>query len=174
MPQVKERPREIDEDTTEDTGKREISKVKYDGSRVEIHHYWTDGKKDSATSIFTSQDQPASSFLDAQQALLDEVLFICELPEEYADNMEVRGISIGNGAVITAVKKFPELGNKALCINTPHMMFSDSIRDDDKSSVPLPTRTAEAVKNWAKEAEAFLNGKRHANQLSLAVNNEKA
>jgi len=98
---------------------------------------------------------------------MPEILYLLELPEEYDDNMEVRGVSLGVGAVITAVKKLEPLGNKAFCINTPHLMFEENVDKKDENTVPLPKRTEQKLNKLIKEAILFMNGKRKNQQLKL-------
>lgn len=93
----------------------------------------------------------------ALQALVPDVLDICELPDDYAGGMTVASVSLSYGgdaetmgAVITALKAL--VGARApLVLNTPHLP-SASYSDGDE-----PTLGGETVaKLLDVEGEAFL------------------
>ena len=131
-----------------------LCKIKWsDKSRLEIH-YNDYNEGDTKEVIYKSADMPHPDFLEALYELKNELLYLLELPEEYGDNLEIRGVSSGQGAVITAVKKFDSLGGKAFCINTPHLRYESSIEQGSEET-PLPKRTEIMIKKLEEEAPSF-------------------
>jgi len=159
--------KEETEKQTSDTNIR-ISKIKYDGKETEVHYIEWSGETgiDTKETVFKSLDMPHSDFINALEDLTPELLFLLELPDEYAGNMNTRGISLGQGAVITAVKKFPDLGNKALCLNTPYLEFEANCKE---GIIGLPKRTELMIKKVEGEAKLFMEGKRKNMQGKLQL-----
>lgn len=147
----------------------DFQKIKYsDKDGIEIHYnkFVEGGIK---KVIFECKETPHPDFEVVLKELKPEVLYILELPEEYDTNMEIRGCSLGQGAVITAVKKFEWLGNKAFCINTPHLMFERNVDKNDPNQIPLPKRTEILINKLIEEAVQYLNGKRKNQQGRLKL-----
>lgn len=101
---------------------RDITKVKFDGEKVEIHY----GVKDARCQLkLVSTDAPTAEFLQALQAFDDAVIEVLELPEDYKRGLAIRGVSISydeNGerkVTITAMKALVDSDVPAV-LNTPH------------------------------------------------------
>lgn len=101
---------------------RDITKVKFDGEKVEIH-YGASYMPRRFTLV--SLDQPTTEFVQALQNFSDAVVEILELPSDYKRGMTVRGVTIsydeeGNPkCTITAIKAL-ENSNAPAVFNTPH------------------------------------------------------
>src|SRR3990167_7830135 len=88
---------------------RRLTKVKWDGKQVVIRFEDT---RPNGTDEFelVCHDPPLPAFGAALKALRQHVEEITELPADYCENLEIRGVSLsyadagGMGAVITCLK----------------------------------------------------------------------
>lgn len=101
-----------------------ITKVKIKSCDTEIAYLESEAK-DSKEVVFKSWDLQAKEFLDALQILKPYVISALELPEDYGETLNVRGLTIkyeeeGIGVVISAIKGLSTL-SAPLCINTPYI-----------------------------------------------------
>lgn len=142
---------------------KEFTKIKYDGSKVRIEYQLP--KKDAEPDEFTmfSCDRPAPEFDMALQALVQDVIAICELSPSDAIKLKVRGVSLSHtndilGVCVTALKSL-KTSNAPLVLNTPHLPESSYSGDDDGSPV-MPDGMFFRIHTLALEAERYLNGDR--------------
>lgn len=153
-----------------------VTKVKWDGSRVRIEYQKerTDGLSDDYT--LNCADRPSPAFLNAMNALADDVVEICELGIDDAKKLTVRGVTFTHtsdvfGAVITAMKKL-KTANAPLVINTPHLT-EEPYGEGDTSTPLLETETVDRLHMLALEAENYINGERAQGSLIVASEREQ-
>lgn len=101
-----------------------ITKVKIKSCDTEIAYLESEAK-DFKEVVFKSLDLQAKEFLEALQALKPYVISALELPDNYGETMEIRGLTIkyedeGIGVVISAIKGLSTLASP-LCLNTPYI-----------------------------------------------------
>ena len=144
-----------------------ITKVKHDGTRTHIE--WMRGDPDEPDNwSMNSKEHPRQELKDALGALKPHVCDICELPDEWAQRMEVRGVSFSwardiMGACITAFKNL-ENSDSPLVLNTPHKPSSPySETGDDKNCLSAECQTA--LENVLNEAELYVKGQRAQGSL---------
>jgi len=145
-------------------------KIKFDGTKVKLE--WEIAKKDGEPDIFslTSTDLPAPEFQTALDNLRIFVEEICELPQGYCQNAEIRGVSFSYGgddeimgAVITALKTL-KTANSPLTINTPHLP-SDDYSGNNPNVLCLSFDCIQALNNLCDCAENYVNGVRKQQNL---------
>ncbi len=104
-----------------------------------------------------SLDQPRPELHAALAQLIPHVLRICELPEDYGDEMSVTGVSCsygdnGEGVTITARRGLSGC-DAPLILNTPHVLL------DDWASL------GECVRVLGEEAALYVQGERAQGRL---------
>jgi hypothetical protein len=144
---------------------RRIVKVSYDQKKVLVR-YEQDRAGDVDEFEIVCKDKPAPEFVTALAALRTHVAEICELTDNYCQDLEVRGASFSYGgegkvmgATITALKTV-STARSPLCLNTPHLPsepYSD--REDDETPC-LSDDAAEALDHLCLAALAYVDGKR--------------
>lgn len=167
MPKLEAKQPEITKDNTTKQTDLFIKKIKYNlkEKQLEIHYTKFVGTYESKETVYKSQEEPQADWFTPFYALQEELFKILDLPEEYGDNVEMKGISISDsgGATITAVKKFPDFDDKAFCINSPHLpMYAD-----DKGSATLPRTTVWLIEQLQEETKLYICGKIRNTQLKL-------
>ena len=151
-----------------------ITKVKYDGSKVRIEY--TVDRKDGGESdeySVVSGDKPLPSFTDALQALSMAVADICELNREASSCIDVRGVTFTwksdiMWACITGLKSL-KTTNSPLVLNTPHLPESAYSGNPDDGSPCLPRAAAQLLYSVLEEAKRYLNGDRAQATLPLGT-----
>lgn len=104
-----------------------FKKIKYDTKEVTL--LWTTEKSgETHEHTLTSDQAPHPDFIEAMQALVEDVRRICELPMSFEDGMRVQSVSLSysektgaGGAVITALKTL-SAANAPLVLSTPHLV----------------------------------------------------
>ena len=101
-----------------------ITKVKIKPNSTEIGYLESDALE-SKEVVFKCWDKQSKEFVESLQVLKPHVIYILELPEEYAETLTITGISIkyeeyGIGVVISATKELDSL-DAPLCLNTPYI-----------------------------------------------------
>jgi len=150
---------------------RRLRKLSYDGRKVLVR--WEIPKKgDWEGYELDSPDAPAPSFSTALHALRTHIATICELPEKYCGDLDVRGVTCSYGGdkdtlsvTITALKHV-KTANAPLVLNTPNLPaepYNDS--DDDASTPVLEEATEAAILALAAEAFRYLDGHRAQSDL---------
>ena len=150
---------------------RRITKVKYVGGKVEIHYEVEkqDGQLDEYTLKCT--DLPTPEFVKALENLRPDVATWLELDPEWANNVEIRGVSFSwsndvMGAVITALKPL-ELSNSPMIINTPHKPEEPYGEDPDESQVDkcLSSECVDNLRDLLTQAGKYVDGDREQGTL---------
>ena len=148
---------------------RTIKKVKFSGGKVQVD-FIDDG--DGATNELTmkSDNLPSPDLVGAMNELGAHACALCEMPESYADNCKVEGLSLSYtddimGAVIT-VQKPIETSDSPFTFNTPHMPAEPYGGSLDYSKC-LPDDAVEAIEKVISEALEYIKGKRA--QLALGL-----
>ena len=92
---------------------------------------------------------------------------ILELPDHYAVDLELRGLSIKlsdylvkEGVTITSLKKLNS--GKCVCLNTPYLAFGDE-------NYEFPSGLCDRIIDLEKEALKYIEGKRKNMQGSLKL-----
>ena len=113
----------------------------------------------------TSSSIAKDSFHDAMQALVEDVIELCELPENYAKRIIVKGVSFSYGgerqvmgATIIA-QMLLKKSNIPLNLNTPHKIEEFYAKDGDPKQI-LNGDCVERLLILTKEAEAYVDGER--------------
>lgn len=138
-----------------------ITKVKIKPSETEIAYLETDAK-DSKEVTFKSWDIQSTEFLESLQVLKPYVINILELPDEYDETLEIRGITIkyeeaGIGVVISAVKGLASLA-APLCLNTPYI----PPKRDEHINTPMSSELEMSIEKITAMAQQFMNGQHRA------------
>jgi hypothetical protein len=139
-----------------------ISKIKYDGTQVEIQYEIVMETTDDIKVVLKSQDKPKEEFILCLSSLAKFVEDICQLEKGYCDDADIRGVSLSYahdvmGAVITALIPV-DTANSPVCINTPHLP-SDQYNENGQSPV-LPRACTTKINQLIEHAEAYINGDR--------------
>lgn len=148
---------------------RDVKKTSWDGKRVLVR--WEVSRIDGIDEFeMSSADQPAEELTAALVALRPRVAEICQLPEAYCADMEIRGASFSYGgegrvmgATITALKPVTT-ANAPLVLNTPHLA-SDSYTEDGEADKALSTAAIGALENLHVEALRYVDGHRAQRDL---------
>ena len=158
---------------TDTDQKREIEKVKWDGSVMQIHYSITrdDGGSDEYT--LRCRDQPRPEFEQAMNALIPHIGEWLEINDEHwVQGLKPRGVSfthhpeLGLGAVVTALRDLDKC-NSPVTINTPNNFEEPSFEDGPC----LDGNCVDALKEVIEEANAYIDGYRA--QLSLYETEEE-
>lgn len=119
---------------------------------------------------FTCSEKARPAFYGALD-LSQYVAELCELPEDYADRIKVRGVSFSYGgekevmgATVSAQMKL----NKSYCplnLNTPHKASEPYSEGPADEMQLLPGKLVEALKELYGEALAYIDGERAQGKL---------
>lgn len=152
----------------------EVKKISYDRKKgiVKVVYDELDGESDTKEVTFTAYDRPLESFVNALDALAQDVLTICQLPDEYGITLQVRSISLSRtngilGAVITSLKEL-STSYAPLVLNTPHLPYTPYSDGDDNAPV-LPAGCKSRIENLIFETEKYINGDRSEKQEKLKL-----
>lgn len=140
-----------------------FTKIKFDGQKVRLEYEVTrprGGEPDE--HVLQCADKPLPSFVEALQALVPDVLAICEFPSSEARKFTVRGVSIAHtddsaGCCITALRALMT-ADAPLIINSPFL--PERPRESDPSGYRLPVSTVRRLRTLVQEAERYLAGDR--------------
>ena len=141
-------------------------KVKSEDGKNRIHLEFERPKGgDYDQYMLNSIDAPAPSFHDALQALAQDVVELCELPDDYWHRIIVKGVSFSYGgeqevmgATITATMRLME-SNAPLNLNTPHKAEEPYAETGDPKQL-LDPACARRLHMLIIEAEQFVKGVR--------------
>jgi hypothetical protein len=140
-----------------------FTKIKYDGSKVRIEYEVTrePGKDPDEYTVF-SADAPMPSFIDAMNALAQDVIAVCELPADQIDKLKIRGVSLTHtndilDACITALKVV-KTANAPLVLNTPHLP-AEGYSDNPDEPV-MPSWMGARLEAVSDEAQRYIDGER--------------
>jgi len=151
-----------------------ITKIKYDGSQVEIQYEIVMETTDDVKVVLKSYDKPKDEFIQCLSSLAKFVENICQLKEGYCDEAEIRGVSLSwshdvMGAVITALIPV-DTANSPVCLNTPHLA-SEQYNENGQSPI-LPRPCTTKINQLIEHAEAYINGDRDIpedNQIKMDI-----
>lgn len=143
-----------------------ITKIKYDGEKVEIS--WKDvgvgGTETTHTQ--TSRQTPSPRFVAALHAFVPIVVDLLRLPEGYEIGLRVQSLSINyeegdgrEGLVVTSLKDLKDTFNAPLVLNTPHLRQVVDDEEDGRSGF-LTSELSSALAVARGAAERFLDGER--------------
>lgn len=147
------------------SGDRRISKVKWDGHRVEITSKETWGVGNEREWTLRCAEAPDPAFPAALQALPPEIRKLLELPEHWAEGAfkvlsvsfswsettEVRGASICCRADL-------ECATAPLIINTPHLPYDQY--SEGGAQPTMPPALVGLLDEVEHQAERYINGAR--------------
>ena len=123
----------------------------------------------------TCSEKALPSFYAAIQALAPHVIEMCELPQDYAERIIIRGVSVSYGgeaevmgATITAQMALMK-SNCPLSLNTPHKA-SDSYSGGDADLNQLLSRDCiMALRTLYAECDRYIDGERAQGKLFAVV-----
>jgi hypothetical protein len=148
-----------------------FQKIKYDKGKVKIEYELRNkAKNDWDQFSLACSDEPKPEFQTALQALSEDVIRMCELPEDYQKRIMVTGVSFsygGDGEVMgaTIVSQMALYGsNVNLNLNTPHKS-SEPYSEGGDASQCLSTDCIEHLTSLMLEAEDYVTGKRAQGEL---------
>ncbi len=151
-----------------------FTKIKYDGSQVEIHYEKGAEYADKYTLKCSEPPRPelGKAFMD----LGVEVINLCELPDDYLSRIIVRSVSLNYsgknetmGATITAQMELYN-SNCPLNINTPNKPVEPYNADcdyDDKTYAKtcLSCECVDKLEELIEEAGRYVDGQRAQGKL---------
>lgn len=135
-----------------------------DGMFLAYEAEGTDGNVDRFT--MEANDEPAPEMITAMQALVEDVIEICELPAKGKDRCLITGISLsydkdgGQSITITCLKQLLN-ASAPLVINTPHSNVKDGVEG---------AKLYSKIQKIEKQAVAYAKGNRA--QLNLFASME--
>lgn len=158
---------------------RQICKVKFDGTRVEIRYTVARGGGDPDEYELKCRDLPRPEFETALKSLLPHAAKILELDEEYLERATVRGVTFSftnevMGAVMTIIRPL-DTANAPLILNTPHLP-SESYNEDSKggNDLLLSPECVSALDDLKTEAENYIDGQRAQGMLNFGDGTDSA
>lgn len=147
---------------------RKVKITKYN----QISMVYDDGPNNRDEYSVTSFESARPEFYEAMEALAQDVIDMCELPEDYLERIKVRGVSYSYGgenetmgAAISASMELEE-SYQALNINTPHKasaMYNPDTPDDEKQL--LNGDCVKRLEILQKECETYIRGERAQGSL---------
>lgn len=117
-----------------------------------------------------SNENPLPSFMAALNALAPIALHVAEIPEAWADNFTVHGITIGElrdvGTVAIHGKKNVAQSAVMLTLATPPALLGTP-KTEGVITPPLNAQQIEAVQTMIEEAKRYVKGERAQGTLDL-------
>jgi hypothetical protein len=146
-----------------------FTKIKYDGSKVQLLYERERKEGDPDEFSLHSGDNPAPEFDQALQALAVDVASICELGAEAAQKLKVRGVTLTYahdilGACVTALKSLVT-ANSPLVLNTPHLPSMAYSGNGDDPNPVLPDGMVVRLDALTAQAKRYLDGDRAQGSL---------
>lgn len=153
---------------------RRITKVKYDGERVQVAYEVIHGNGTVDRYTLDCEQEPEPSFTDALQKLVAHVVDLCEFAREYAFGLKTRGVTYTYGgkggdvmgAVVTCLKTLQAVPSP-LVVNTPHQTEAPLSEDGDPS-ICMTLEYAESLRIVQSEAARYVDGARAQMDLFMA------
>lgn len=114
---------------------------------------------------FCCSEDARPEFHDALKVLAQDVIEMCELPDNYLEKITVKGVSFSwsqdiMGAVIVASMKLDK-SHQSLNLNTPHKaseMYNPDTPEDEKQL--LSSECYERLEVLLQESELYIQGER--------------
>ncbi len=152
---------------------RRFTKIKFDGTTVELHYEEGDNFADKYT--MKCNELPRPDLGKAFNDMREEVRLLCELPPDYINRLEVRSVSLNYGgkqetmgATITARMKL-EYSNAPLNLNTPNKPvepYQDGDYDDETyAKMCLRSECVKKLNTLIDEANYYVDGQRAQGNL---------
>ncbi len=147
-----------------------FQKIKYSKDKVKIEYELKTEKGGWDQYSFACSDEPKPGFKEALVALAQDVITLCELPENYATRVMVTGVSLSYatddeipGATIIS-QLLLRKSNVNLNLNTPFKPFQPYSEGADISQI-LSEACVERVKRLMEEAEEYVRGIRAQGEM---------
>lgn len=147
-----------------------FKKIKMSKGKICLEWEIENKKKDWDQFSLACIDEPRPEFHEALQALVVDMVSICELPEDYGKRILITGCSFSYagensvmGCTITA-QMYLSKSNVALNLNTPHKS-SEPYSEGGDASQCLSEDCIERLTYLMLEAEDYVNGKRAQGEL---------
>ena len=148
-----------------------FQKIKYSKGRVKIEYELRNKiKKDWDQLLLVCSDEPKPEFQTALQVLSEDVIKMCELPEDYQKRIMVTGVSFSYGGddEIMGATIISQMAlnhsNINLNLNTPHKP-SEPYSEGGDASQCLSADCIEHLTSLMLEAEDYVNGNRAQGEL---------
>ena len=152
---------------------RRFTKIKFDGTTVELHYEEGDNYLDKYT--MKCNELPRPDMVMAFDALREEARLLCELPEDYLQRIDVRSVSLNYGgkqetmgATITARMKL-EYSNGPLNLNTPNKPVEPYVEanydDETYAKMCLRSECVDKLEKLIDEANYYVDGQRAQGNL---------
>lgn len=144
-------------------------KIKHDKGRVHIE-YEVNNKGGWDEFSLNCVDEPKPDFGIALQALGDDIIDICELPDDYRSRIRMTSVSFSYGGdnEVMAATLISQMAlnrsNVNLNLNTPHKS-SEPYSEGGDASQCLSEDCIEHLTDLMLEAEDYVNGKRAQGEL---------
>jgi len=148
----------------------QINKVKYDRKAGQVTIEYEQVGIDEVKITLKSNDEPLPELVDCFNNLIPYVETICQLPDGYCNDAEIRGVSLSwtngvMGVVVTCLVPLDN-ANSPMVINTPHVP-AEQYSEGGESPV-LSKNVVIVVEELINEAEKYINGERKPDsQLKL-------
>ena len=152
---------------------RRFTKIKFDGTTVELHYEEGDNYTDKYTMKCNELPRPDMVF--AFESLCEEARLLCELPTDYLRRIDVRSVSLNYagkqqtmGATITARMKL-EYSNAPLNLNTPNKPvepYTEGNYDEEVlEKMCLRSQCVDKLEKLIDEANYYVDGQRAQGNL---------
>ena len=141
---------------------KQINKIKYNAKTGEVVIEYDLLVSDEVKITLKSDDRPLPEFIEAFQRLVPYVEQICELPEGFCSEAEVRGVSLSYshdvmGAVITCLIPL-STANGPMIVNTPHIPAGQY--NEGGHAPVLPIGCVKVLNEMIIQAEGYIDGER--------------
>ena len=152
---------------------RRFTKIKFDGTTVELHYEEGNGYMDKYT--MKCNEPPRPELEEALKALAPEVLYLCELANCYLERITVRSVSLNYGgkqetmgATITSQMELYN-SNCPLNLNTPNKPvepYADGDYDDEVyAKMCLRSECVDKLYDLIEAANYYVDGQRAQGSL---------
>ena len=152
---------------------RRLHKLKVDGSDVLVKYASGESDEQMETITLEASEPPLPALKAALQALAVHLVALCEAPKGWADETEIRGVSLSDsdgvrGVTITGLRRL-KLQNTPLVLNSPHA--TDCARSEDDKSMKglMPIGLVAAIEALELEVWKYVDGEREQLALPFSV-----
>jgi hypothetical protein len=145
-------------------------KIKYAKGKVTLEYELKNKKNDWDQYSLACSDEPNPEFKEALNALGQDVITLCELPENYITRILVTGVSLsygGEGETLGATiisQMTLHKSNVALNLNTPHKPIEPYSEGGDIDQC-LSEDYVERLEDLITEAGVYVGGNRAQGEL---------